>query len=307
MALILAANPAAALNPEEIAASLDPSVVRIFIVGPRGMETGTGFVINRQGYVATNYHVVSSHLEQGWQILVADGGADPEQRREATVIKAFAGEDLAILLVKGLNRPPVLFAELEDDQPAKGASVFAVGFPGAGDRLGPVAEASFTPGTISRLFLGSWSGDSPTIRIIQHTAPTNPGNSGGPLVNECGQVIGLNTQREAQFVLGPGGLIFVTDPIQGVFFSSDSSALLKNLRSLEIPFSIAEVSCKTFLGGIPTVFWFYIASVAIFAFASIIFTMVFKPRPVYQVVVRCGELCEDCAEAVKKAIKKFRS
>lgn len=307
MALFLVARPAAGLDPQEVAKSLDPSVVRIFIVGPNGIESGTGFVINREGYVATNFHVVSSHLESGWQVFVADGGVDPAHRRETSVIKAFGGEDLAILLVRGLDRPPVLFADLEDEQPAKGASVFAIGFPGAGDRLGPVAEASFTPGTISRLFSGSWSDGAPAIRIIQHTAPTNPGDSGGPLVNECGQVIGINTQREAQIVIGPGGVTLVTDPIQGVFFSSDSSILLKNLKLLKIPFNLAKGPCNAAFVGVPTSTLIYIAAVALFGVASIVFALVYKPRPVVQLIVRCGEIVENCVEAVETAIRKLRS
>lgn len=307
MALFLAARPAAGLDPQEVAKSLDPSVVRIFIVGPNGITAGTGFVINREGYVATNFHVVSSHLESGQQIFVADGGVTPDHRRETSVVKTLPGEDLAILLVKELDRPPVLFADLEGRQPAKGASVFAIGFPGAGDRLGPVAEASFMSGTISRLFSGSWSDGAPAIRIIQHTAPTNLGNSGGPLVNECGQVIGINTQREAQIVLGPGGVTLVTDPIQGVFFSSDSSVLLKNLKSLEIHFSLAKEACRTPFGGVPTNVLIYIAAVALFGVASIVFALMFKPRPIVQMVIRCGELVENCVEAVEKAIRKLRS
>lgn len=304
---ILVAKTAAGLDPQEVAKSLDPSVVRIFVAGPRGMEAGTGFVINRDGYVATNFHVVSSHLELGQQIFIADGGMKPDQRREATVVKAFPGEDLAILLVKGLDRPPVLFADLDDQQLAKGAPVFAIGFPGAGDRLGPVADASFAPGTISRLFSGSWSDGAPAIRIIQHTAPTNPGDSGGPLVNECGQVIGINTQREAQVVLGPGGVTLVTDPIQGVFFSSDSSVLLQNLKALEIPFSLAKGACRSAFGGMPTSVAIVVAMVVLFGVASIMFALVFKPKPVVQIIVQCGDAVKNCAEAVERAVRKRRS
>ena len=150
----------------------------------------------------------------GWRILV--GAAGGQDRRAATLVEAFPGEDLAILRVDGLDRPPVTFSRVVEDRLAKGGQVFAIGFPGVGDRLGPVDVASFAPGTVSRLFSGPWAEDAPVIRIIQHTAPTNPGNSGGPLVNGCGQVVGVNSQREVQMVLAPGGVPLVTDPIQGV-------------------------------------------------------------------------------------------
>ncbi len=140
MTLLAAANSAGALDPRDVAKMLDPSVVRIFVVGPNRLGSGTGFVINRDGYVVTNFHVVQQHVESGWEAFIAEGGVDPEHRLAVSVVEAFPGEDLAILRVDELERPPVRFAAPEDDQPAKGLPVFSVGFPGAGDRLGPVAD-----------------------------------------------------------------------------------------------------------------------------------------------------------------------
>lgn len=307
MMLFVTAGSARVLDPQEVAKLLDPSVVRIYVVGPNQMGSGTGFVVNREGYVATNFHVIVAHVQLGWQIFIADGGVDSDHRREATVVEVFPGEDLAILRVNGLDRPPVLFAAPDDDQLGKGTPIFAIGFPGAGDRLGPVTDASFTPGTVSRFFPGSWSDDAPAIRIIQHTAPTNPGNSGGPLVNGCGHVIGLNTQRETQFVVGPGGITLVTDPIQGVFFSSHSSVLLEKLKALEIRFSVTKETCRTIFGAVSKDLSIIIAAVALLVIASMVFAIVFKPRPIVQVIVRCGSIVEHCVEAVDKVLKKLRS
>ncbi len=306
MTLLVATDPAGALDPEEVAEMLDPSVVRIFAVGSNQMESGTGFVINREGYVVTNFHVIQRHEESGWRLFIADGGLDPEHRRNATVVEVFRGEDLAILQVSGLNRPPVEFAEDADDQPAKGRSVFAIGFPGAGDRLGPVTEASFTPGTVSRLFPGSWFNEGPAIRIIQHTAPTNPGNSGGPLVNACGQVVGVNSQRETRTISGPGGIPLVTDPIQGVFFSSHFSVLLQKLRALDISFTGAKKPCRVVAPAASTNLYIFIAT-AFLAVASVIYSLVFRPRRVTQLVVHCGEVAGDCAKAVERAVRDLRA
>ncbi len=70
IALTLLAMLAAACapNPSEVAKRLDPSVVRIYMIGPQGMGSGTGFVVNREGYVATNFHVVELHLEMSWRL-----------------------------------------------------------------------------------------------------------------------------------------------------------------------------------------------------------------------------------------------
>jgi S1-C subfamily serine protease len=187
---------ALALTPEEVARAVDPSVVRIYVEGPRGRGSGTGFVVSRNDHVATNFHVVQTHVERDWAIFVASGGTEPGQRLAVTVVGLFPGEDLAILQVADLHGPPLRFASDEltaaELAPPKGLQVFGVGFPGAADRLGPVTEASFSPGSVSRTFSGSWSANGPEITIIQHTAPTNPGNGGGPLVNACGEVIGIN-------------------------------------------------------------------------------------------------------------------
>jgi hypothetical protein len=117
-------------------------------------------VVSQVDHVATNFHVVQTHLERDWAIYVAGGGPEPGRRLAVSVVGLFPGEDLAILQVAGLHRPPVRFASVDPTanlDPTKGLQVFGIGFPGAADRLGPVTEASFSPGSVSRTFSGSWS------------------------------------------------------------------------------------------------------------------------------------------------------
>jgi hypothetical protein len=290
-----------------VAKRLDRSVVRIFVFGPNGASSGTGFVLNRDGLVATNFHVVEAHLELAWDIVVADRVSDEEQQRGAEIVHAFPGEDLAILRVAGLDRTPATFANSGGHELTKGLEVYAIGFPGAADRLGPVDEASLVPGAVSRTFSGPWAEGAPAVRIIQHTAPTNPGNSGGPLVDRCGHVVGLNTQREAHVVFGPGGIPLVTDPIQGVFYASGADVLTAKLRQSGIVFHIAAGSCGT--GYIATLrrgldnMW---AIVAIMVSLTGL-TLLFRPRPVMQVVVQCGDAAIACAQAIERAVQNIRS
>lgn len=305
--LLAVTGPAAGLESDEVARRLDPSVVRIFTIGPQGMGSGTGFVINNDGYVVTNYHVIAEHLDSSWRIVVADRGAGEDNRRPASLVEAFPGEDLAILRVEGLNRPPVIFAALSDDPPAKGLEVFAIGFPGASDRLGPVDDASFAPGTVSRVFTGPWAEGEPAIQIIQHTAPTNPGNSGGPLVNQCGHVIGINSQREARIILSRGGIPIVVDPIQGVFYASHSSVLMEKLRALDVAFEMASKPCGTGLADALERGKLYIAAFAALLLAVAAFALIFRPRPVVQIVVNCGEALFNCVAAVERAVRRLRS
>jgi hypothetical protein len=303
----LLAAAACALNPREVAKRLDPSVVRIYVIGPQGMGSGTGFVVNREGYVVTNFHVVELHLEMSWRIVVVDPGAGEEDRRSATLVEAFPGEDLAVLRVEGLERPPVTFAALADDWPAKGGQVYAIGFPGASDRLGPEDEASFATGTVSRVFAGPWTEDAPVIQIIQHTAPTNPGNSGGPLVDSCGGVIGVNSQRETRMIAGPGGIPLVTDPIQGVFYASHGAVLMDKLRGLDVAFVMADGRCVAgIVVALEGMQLFLAAAAGLLLFGAGL-AAIYRPRPVVQVVVHCGEFVDDCAATVERAVRRLRS
>jgi hypothetical protein len=289
-----------------VATGVDRSVVRIFVLGPGGATSGTGFVVNRDGFVATNYHVIEEHVELAWAIVVADRESEEGQPREAELVHAFAGEDLAILRIEGLDRPPATFAS-PGGELTKGLEVYAIGFPGAADRLGPLDEPSLVPGAVSRTFSGPWEEGAPAVRIIQHTAPTNPGNSGGPLVDRCGHVVGLNTQREAHVVFGPGGVPLVTDPIQGVFYASGAELLTGRLKEAGIAFETAGASCgagyiETLRRGLNDM-WAIVA--IILSVAALV--LLFRPRPLMQVVVHCGDAVGACAEAVERAVHKIRS
>lgn len=295
------------VRDDETTDRLDQSVVRIFVVGPEGTFSGTGFVINRDGYIATNFHVIEDHLERQWGIFIADRGANELDRRPAQLVKSFAGEDLAILRTPGLKRRPVIFAKAHGGDPLKSAEISAMGFPAVGDRLGPVDDASFVSGTVSRVYSASWTAGAPEIPIIQHTAPTNPGNSGGPLLNRCGQVIGINTQREVQIIDGPGGIPIVTDPIQGVFYASHVAVLMEKLRGLGIAFETAYGRCgkgaSALLGKDGT----HIAAFAAFLLSTLGFGLLYQPRPVVQVMVNCGEFIGDCARAIEDAVRRLNS
>lgn len=247
-AIVLTPLSASAIEPQAVAKMLEPSIVRVIATGPEGTTTGTGFVVSRDGHVATNLHVVDPFFQGGWTIFVVESGVSPDQRRPATLVKEFPGEDIAVLKVEGLMRSPVRLSEAGANRPPKGATIFAIGFPEAGGRLGTALGTSFTTGSVSRLFTGSWFTDGAQMGLIQHSAPTNPGSSGGPIVNACGQVIGVNSQREMAVVLSPIGLPIVTDVIQGVFFASRASVLIDKLEELDIDYVGTRKVCRVFLG-----------------------------------------------------------
>ena len=83
--------------------------------------------------------------------------------------------------------------KLATKKPRKTDKVWAFGYPGVSDYGRFAQEATVTQGTVSQ-FQNGWRGSGTELEIIQHTAATNPGNSGGPLFDECDRVVGIHTR-----------------------------------------------------------------------------------------------------------------
>lgn len=136
-------------------------------------STGTGFVLPKEGVVVTNAHVVAGNRE-----VVVEGTALP--RLLAPVVFADPRHDLALIAVPGLpSLPAVPLGMAGQVQP--GESVLAFGHPFG-------LKFSATQGIVS-----GTEHQEDGLPYIQHDAALNPGNSGGPLVNQHGEVVGVNT------------------------------------------------------------------------------------------------------------------
>lgn len=161
---------------------VERSVVRIVNVTDDGFSTGSGTVINAAGDVLTNHHVTRGSR----RLFVISEFSHGE--RTAQIMWESREKDLAVIRAPGLGLPP---ATLFAGQPEKGAPVFSVGYPGAAD-LGDLAlDATVTSGVLGRIFPSPrprWN-----VTIVQHDAAINEGNSGGPLFDNCGRAIGVNT------------------------------------------------------------------------------------------------------------------
>lgn len=143
---------------------------------------GSGIIINEDGYILTNYHVIES-AEKVSVIF--------NNKKEATakVVNYDAGLDLAIIKVTTNEKMPAV-AELGDSKNLQvGDSVVAIGNPLGKELLGTV-----TTGVISATSRDIKVGDN-TQTYLQTDAAINPGNSGGALVNSAGQVIGINSAK----------------------------------------------------------------------------------------------------------------
>jgi S1-C subfamily serine protease len=146
-----------------------------------GESSGTGFVIDGEGHVLTNFHVVEDATE-------VEVGFDDNRVIEASVLGTDATNDLALLKVDtdGLQLVPL---QLGDSSTAKvGDPVLAIGNPFGLDR-------TLTTGVVSALQRQITAPNGFTIQhVIQTDASINPGNSGGPLLDAAGRVIGINSQ-----------------------------------------------------------------------------------------------------------------
>ena len=173
-----------ALSLQEIYEKVFPSVASISCVLDNGTSSGTGIVMSADGYVITNYHVVDGAR----QIYVLLGEND---RYAATLVGSDETTDLAVLNVEAADLTPAEFGD---------SSVLRVGdmVVAIGDPLGTELRGTMTDGIVSAINRDlNLSGRQMTL--IQTNAALNSGNSGGPLINCYGQVIGINTMKMSSY------------------------------------------------------------------------------------------------------------
>ncbi len=181
---------------------VDPAVVTI----TAGDWSGSGFIVSSDGYIVTNRHVIEDAGDASISVKLLD-----EKTLPATVNANADDRDLVVLKVDATSLPVVQFAS--SDKLTSGQDVAAIGAP-----LG--LEHSVTRGVVSST---SRTLDGETF--IQIDAAINEGNSGGPVINEDGQVVGV--------------VVTVADEAQSVAFAIPSTDVMRLLRSKDIPFTAA--------------------------------------------------------------------
>jgi S1-C subfamily serine protease len=173
-----------ALDVASVVAVIEPSVVTVVSEIDEGFGagqgTGTGVVITADGEILTNAHVVDGATKVS---VLFDDSIDPIP---ATVLATDAGNDLALLKIDASDLTPAVFAD--PDSIGVGDEVVAVGF-----ALDLDGGPTVTRGIISALNRTIENGDGALDGLIQTDAAISSGNSGGPLVNSRGQVVGINT------------------------------------------------------------------------------------------------------------------
>lgn len=204
----------------EVVEQVGPAVVTVYnlttapsLFGQSGGEAqlqgaGTGFIISEEGYIVTNWHVVEGG--DAFQVVLSDGTPV-----EAELIGIDPRDDLAVVKIAPENVPAVVsFGDSEAIKP--GQEVLAIGSP-----LGAFAN-TVTAGIVGGVGRNQLAAQDDSMcqdysNLIQHDAAINHGNSGGPLFNLQGEVIGVNTLGIPTDSQG--------QPVQGLFFAVPSNTV----------------------------------------------------------------------------------
>jgi len=291
---------------------------------------GTGFVIDDFGHVATAEHVVAFCMdpadpevcpaqpgmsrpfmtEEGQGIIVLDrylgmivpdGSWERDAWRPTRVLWRNADLDLAVIEVKDLRRQPVVLSAVDPGRtPDRNEQVYAYGFPGVGDpfrgeqipRLedGDL-EPSLTSGNVSKVDRSARAVATHGRPIIQHTATLSAGNSGGPLFNDCNEVIGVNTFIKAA-VFQPGAAYF-SPHISALISALSKEEALRDARA-----RIHREVCVPAAGRLTEIYIIVAAAVAV-AVASLLIVWVRRPAPVVQAVRRAGAAMGSAGERLQ--------
>jgi putative serine protease PepD len=208
------------LTATQIYKQASPGVVSIRAVTPEGEDSGTGIVLNEKGLILTNDHVIKNAT----RLTVSPGASSGQAAaRAASIVGEEANDDLALVHVdpSGLGLKPLKIGDSATVQ--VGDAVYAIGNPYGLDE-------TLTRGIVSALGRTITAPDGAVIAgALQTDAALNPGNSGGPLLSEQGEVIGVNSQiaSDAASVAGsqPGST--------GVGFAIASGTIVSAVRTIE--------------------------------------------------------------------------
>ena len=212
-----------------VSAQIDVDAVSESIVRVRAYDDhkvvieGSGFVVNEEGYVLTNAHLLEK--AEGLTVLSLKTGA------EVVAQRVFASRDmnLALLHVQGLNLPPLSLSEQGADV---GRAVQTLRFDAAGD----VRLSHGTIGTYQDVF--DKKSSRPVAHLLQHNALITAQAFGMPLFNECGDVVAINLPDP-----GSGSWPFRKAKPKGTIFALRSGDIITALEEQEIAHTVVEAEC----------------------------------------------------------------
>lgn len=219
-----------ALSISEAFDKVAPAVVVVSVSGvidysgiiPQTTEgIGSGFIINEEGYILTNYHVIEGAQEVS--VTLSDG-----TEAKAKVVNYDQNQDVAMIKISDENVKVPAVVELGDSDALRpGEEVLAIGTP-----LSKDFNQTVTSGIISAVSRSVQTSSNVTLNLLQTDAAINPGNSGGPLVNTKGEVIGINTAKIS------------ADAVEGIGFSIPINDIKDRIESLSKPILNLGISIR---------------------------------------------------------------
>ncbi|MDV4149525.1 trypsin-like peptidase domain-containing protein [Clostridium sp. AL.422] len=219
-----------ALTASEAFERVAPAVVVVSVSGvidysgiiPQETEgIGSGFIINEEGYILTNYHVIEGAKEV--TVTLSDG-----RDVKAKVVNYDENQDVAMLKISDDSVKVPAVVELGDSDALKpGEQVIAIGTP-----LSKEFNQTVTSGIVSAVNRTVETSSGVQLNLIQTDAAINPGNSGGPLVNTKGEVVGINNMKIA------------SDEVEGIGFSIPIDEVKDRIESLSKPILNLGISIR---------------------------------------------------------------
>lgn len=201
-------------STSEAAEEFAPAVV--VVRSPGGL--GSGFFVNKEGYLITNFHVIKGHNRISvTRFLKENSELKRIIHNDVRIVASDPFYDIAVLKVEDENSAPLAHVVFSpEDKPALGETIFVIGNP-----LG--LERTLTQGVISqvaRRYMGKL--------YLQLDAPVNPGNSGGPLFNARGEVIGvinmgIPSMQGLNFAIPARRVKFILDNISDFAYDRSNS------------------------------------------------------------------------------------
>ena len=310
VALAICAKPAGAADDGPDTETLEQAVVHVWTVGTdehnhARFGWGSGFVVSRDGYIVTNWHVVKAAK---YVSVLLPGETEPSdgddlrnlflKGRSARVLYDSPSRDLAVIKVETPLRAALT---LSDAPVTKNTKVYAIGYPGAAEDLfkAPTADPTVTSGVIGRAYSAPFHyGDThESIPVIQHSAYINHGNSGGPLIDACGRAVGVNTWISADEIRQDASGGAQLEANSGVYYASNATQLIAFLRSNNVPMDVASYGCSP--GGMRGPLEYGLIGVLLAAVLSLaLVLMLRKPRVVMM------EAVNRSAEAVSRRVSR---
>ena len=194
------------LTPACVGVSTSTTSTNVFGQVTRGAITGSGFIISADGYVLTNNHVIETALAEDLEVKVMLYSGE---EYTAEIIGGDSRSDVALLKIPGRDLPCVTLGTFEGTR--VGEAIYAIGNP-----LGELTY-SMTSGIVSALDRSITISNNTAIDMFQIDAAINNGNSGGPIINCFGQVIGIASAKYASSgVEGLGFAIPIDDALKVV-------------------------------------------------------------------------------------------